>query len=160
MKAERAHLVGSKGGVGTTTIAVSIGLAMRLNVMGAADLDAVRGGSCPPIPGKAVVIDQGTTPIGVDLEGPTLVVVRNCYLSLRGALARPTDGAILVYDQTRALSIEDVRSAITTPVISVVPLCASVARTIDAGLLGVRLPKELAGPVGEVAEWLERWGGR
>lgn len=75
-----------------------------------------------------------------------LLVVRNCYLALRRAVAHSVraDGIVLVSEPGRALAAADVEAVLTAPVVAEVSIDPAVVRTIDAGLLAARLPRALA----------------
>jgi hypothetical protein len=73
----------------------------------------------------------------------SLEVLRPCYLALRRALeapVRPT-GIVLVSEPGRSLQRRDVEDVLGVPVWAEVPLEPAVARAVDAGLLGARLPR-------------------
>lgn len=76
----------------------------------------------------------------------SLLVIRPCYLALRRALAAPIrpSGVVVVEDGARTLDAADVEDVLGVPVHAVVPWDAGVARAVDAGLLGARLPRSLA----------------
>jgi len=74
-----------------------------------------------------------------------LLVLRPCYLALRRALllpVRPT-GVVLVRERERALARTDVEEVLGVPVQAQVDVDPAVARAVDAGLLGRRLPRTL-----------------
>lgn len=75
----------------------------------------------------------------------SLLVTRNCYLSLRHATRLPVrpSGVVVVEEQGRPLGPVDVGEALGVPVVATVPVDHAVARATDAGLLGVRLPRSL-----------------
>lgn len=76
----------------------------------------------------------------------SLLVVRPCYLCLRRAVAsvvRPT-GIVVVDEAERALEASDVQDVVGVEVVAVAGVHPSVARAVDAGLLGARLPSRLA----------------
>ncbi len=83
----------------------------------------------------------------------SLLVSRPCYLSLRRAVAAPVHptGVVLVTEPGRALGPGDVASVLGVPVVATVPWDQSVARAVDAGLLGCRLPRVLARAVAGAA---------
>jgi MinD-like ATPase involved in chromosome partitioning or flagellar assembly len=99
---------------------------------------------------RPVVADCGSVPSGPALAvasaaSHSLLVTRPCYLSLRRALAcslRPS-GVIVVDEPGRALGPDDVESALGAPVRAVVPVTEGIARAVDAGLLGTRIPRAL-----------------
>ena len=99
---------------------------------------------------RPVVADCGSSPVGPALAvaaGATrsLLVVRPCYLALRRAVAAPIrpSGVVVVDEPGRALAPGDVEEALGVPVCAVVPVHDAVARAVDAGLLGARLPRPL-----------------
>ena len=75
----------------------------------------------------------------------SLLVLRPCYLALRRALAAPVrpSGVVLVTEQGRSLGRRDVEDVLGVPVRAEVALDEVVARAVDAGLLGRRLPRSL-----------------
>jgi hypothetical protein len=90
-----------------------------------------------------VVHDWGNVP--PPSYGHSFLVTTACYLALRKAVAlavRP-DAIILHEQQGRALTEKDVATAIGAPLVAVVPNDPTVARSIDAGLLSVRMPRPL-----------------
>ena len=91
-------------------------------------------------------LDAGTNPAAGSLaHNRRLLVVRNCYLALRRAVAHPVrpDGVVLVAEPGRALAAIDVEAVLTAPVVAEIAIDPAVARTIDAGLLAARLPRTL-----------------
>lgn len=107
---------------------------------------------------RTTVVDCGTQPTGaahrVALAADrSFLVTRACFLSLRRALAtalRPT-GVILLAEPGRSLSRQDIERALGVPVVAVVETDPSVARAVDAGLLGARLPRGLSRELRHVA---------
>lgn len=92
-------------------------------------------------------LDAGTNPAASSVAADRrLLVVRNCYLALRRAVAQPVrpDGVVLVTEPGRALTATDVEAVLTAPVVADIAIDPAVARTIDAGLLAARLPRTLA----------------
>jgi hypothetical protein len=111
---------------------------------------------------RTVVVDGGTladrtasSSAGAELVralagvGPSLLVVRPCYLALRRVVAlrsepdaplRP-DGVVLVVEPGRALDATDVARAVGVPVRATVAVDPVVARAVDAGLLTSRVPR-------------------
>ncbi len=164
-------LVGSRGGVGTSTIAALYALQLahsgqtvRLTATHAAGVDdlAVILGSCQVPPGDVVrivdgltladhpststdhnVVDAGTDCFS-DHVGAVYVVLRNDFLSLRHALNAPqtTVGAILVTERGRALRRSDVADVLAYPVVAQLVVDPLIARASDAGLLArARTPR-------------------
>ncbi len=100
---------------------------------------------------RPVVVDCGAAernPARQLAAGATLslAVLRPCYLALRRALAAPVrpSGVVLVSEPGRALHRRDVEDVLGVPVWAELPVDPSVARAVDAGLLGARLPRGLA----------------
>lgn len=100
--------------------------------------------------GRPTVIDAGPpSELAFALAASSalsLLVLRPCYLALRHALAarcRPS-AVVLVEEPRRSLDAGDVEEVLGVPVCAVVPWDASIARSVDAGLLGARLPRPLA----------------
>lgn len=112
--------------------------------------------------GRAIIVDVGTLPIGetfvecwapsarlrweLALRAPQRVAVtRACYLGLRAAsslLVPPTE-IVFVREPGRALARRDIETAFAAKVGLEVQVDESVARSVDSGLLGSRLPKAL-----------------
>ena len=101
--------------------------------------------------GWHVVIDAGTDNVEVP-DAERLLVVRNCYLALRRAVAaRRADHVLLVTEPGRSLGLRDVADVLGVVPITVVPWDPAVARAIDAGLLAARLPRCLANAIEQLA---------
>jgi MinD-like ATPase involved in chromosome partitioning or flagellar assembly len=100
---------------------------------------------------RPVIADCGTDPHGAALTvaaGATrsVLVTRACFLALRRAVAlplRPSE-VVLLTEPGRALGRADVERAVGAPVVAEVAVDPQVARAVDAGLLGSRLPRGLA----------------
>jgi hypothetical protein len=99
---------------------------------------------------RAVVVDCGSGAAGAGLTvaagaQESLLVLRPCYLALRRALAAPVrpSGVVLVAESGRALGRRDVEDVLGVPVRAEVAIEESVARAVDAGLLGRRVPRPL-----------------
>jgi MinD superfamily P-loop ATPase len=86
----------------------------------------------------------------LEVADATVVVLRGCYLALRRAVRMPATaratGAVLVEESGRALGSRDVADVLGVPVLASVPVRASIARVVDAGVFPVRLPETLAKP--------------
>lgn len=86
----------------------------------------------------------------IEVADASLVVVRGCYLALRrgvrSELVARAAGVVLIDEPGRALGAADVAEVLGRPVLARVPVRASVARAVDAGVLAGRLPAALAGP--------------
>jgi hypothetical protein len=107
---------------------------------------------------RAVVVDCGTIASSRE-PGPdgrlaqaiasqadeSLLVVRPCYLALRRAVSscvRPS-GVVLVDEPERTLDATDVENVLGVPVVATVPHSPGIARAVDAGVLGGRVPQGL-----------------
>ncbi len=155
------HVVGAKGGVGTSTVAALIALEEQLTgatvKLTAAngdqgDLRAIMGlasgydaepitlvGTLGPERRVVTVIDHGTSTDGRHLEpGPVYLVMRGpCYLGLRRAMAlgvRP-DGVILLTEPERSLGRRDVEDCLGVKVVAEIEVTAATARYLDAGIV-------------------------
>ncbi len=96
------------------------------------------------------VVDCGSPgdPLGLAVAASvplSLLVLRPCYLAVRRALAAPIrpSGVILVREPRRALTRRDVEEVLEVPVRAEVAWDPAVARCVDAGLLGARIPRVL-----------------
>ena len=107
---------------------------------------------------RPVVVDCGTAAEGpasevVAAASMSLLVLRPCYLSLRRAQlsgVRPT-GIVLVGAAGGVLQAVDVESVLDAPVLASVVHDPQVARAVDAGLLGHRVPRPLRRSLRHVA---------
>lgn len=154
------NLIGAKGGVGTSTIAVALaiatgGTAVAVTIDGAADLRAIAGMNQEP----DIAVNFGDGPNVVDLgstlpderpDGILVAVVRGPdYVGLRRLLNFPEslrpDGVIVVTEPGRALNAADVEATTSLPVLADIPWDPAVARAVDAGLLMSRMPRSIAG---------------
>jgi hypothetical protein len=72
-------------------------------------------------------------------------VLRPCYIALRRALAAPLrpSAVVLVEEPGRSLGRRDVEDVLGVPVRAQIPWDPAVARSVDAGLLGTRVPRPL-----------------
>jgi hypothetical protein len=94
----------------------------------------------------------------VEVSDLSVVVIRPCYLALRSAaaddLVRSASGVVVVEEPGRALGAREVADVLGVPVLATVPVRASIARVVDAGVLVARLPDTLARPVRTLLERL------
>ena len=95
---------------------------------------------------RTVVVDAG---VADDVHwaagrGVEVVVLRCCYLAVRraGRLASSTR-LVVIEEPGRALRSSDVAAAVGVAPWRRLTLDPAVARSVDAGLLGVRLPRSL-----------------
>jgi len=95
------------------------------------------------------VFDFGTLQPPESLRGSLRgdwLVLRPCYLALRRAAklrVRPT-GVVVIRENGRALTSRDIQAVVGSPVVGEISVSDGVARSVDAGLLATRLPKQLA----------------
>lgn len=101
------------------------------------------------LPNEHVVVDFGLLQpphsVRVAARGDWLIV-RPCYLALRRAarLNERPGGVVLLKEHGRALTARDVQAVVGSPVIAEITVADGVARSVDAGLLATRLPRQLA----------------
>ncbi|MGZ4797724.1 MAG: hypothetical protein ACXV8T_17680, partial [Acidimicrobiia bacterium] len=102
--------------------------------------------------GPLTVVDVGVpdTPVAralVEVSDASLLVTRECYLSLRRAAASPLTarayGLVVLQEPGRSLGPADVAQVLGRPVVARVPSRVAIARAVDAGVLPVRLPEPL-----------------
>jgi len=99
---------------------------------------------------RPVVADCGALPSGARLAvaaaaSMSLLVLRPCYLALRRATAFPLrpSGVVLVDEPGRAITVADVEAALGVPVKAKVAVDPTIARAVDAGSFGARIPRRL-----------------
>lgn len=139
---------------------VETGSGLQLLPRGQGDLpvrhgERLAGALCG---GGTVVVDcsSGTEPAGLAVAAGaalSLLVLRPCYLALRRAVAAPIrpSGVVLVDEPGRSLGSCDVSDVLGVPVRARVPWDPAVARSVDAGLLAARVPRNLERAVREAA---------
>jgi len=100
---------------------------------------------------RPVVVDCGTLQeeVGRSLAAAatrSVLVTRPCFLALRRALAAPIrpSEVVLLAEPGRSLGPADVEDCLGVPVSAAVAVDPAVARAVDAGLLGLRLPRRLS----------------
>jgi hypothetical protein len=102
---------------------------------------------------ESVVVDLGTLSpasrsgrqILLESASTSLLVVRPCYLAIRRAIdfpVRPT-GVVLLREPERTLTADDISAALGVDVVATVHVDPRIARSIDTGLLGTRMPRPL-----------------
>jgi hypothetical protein len=112
-------------------------------------LEAFSGTEEPPL----VIVDTGTD----YWEGAALdiLTVRNDFLSLRRYLADDnarSAALAVVLEGDRPLGLKEVRDITGAEPIAVLPYDLSIARSCDAGTLGMRTPKVIGNRLAELAE--------
>ena len=135
---------------GLAALELDVAPHLRLLARGAAPSIArldVLAGVCASAR-RTIVVDAG---VAADAhwaggQAEEIVVLRACYLALRraGALAS-TARVVVIEEPGRALRAADVEAAVGVPVWRRLMLDPAVARSVDAGLLGARLPRSLRG---------------
>jgi hypothetical protein len=123
----------------------------------------------------AVALGHGSSPVLVDcgtardpaaravieVADVGVVVLRSCYLSLRRAVHSPslrhTAGVVLLEEPDRSLGASAITDVLDLPVLARIALKSRVARAVDAGVLGTRLPEPLAR---SAADFVRRVGAR
>lgn len=143
-----------------SSLLVDAGPGLRLLPRGRGELVAGHGERLAAAmgAGEPVVVDcsSGTEPAGLAVAAAaslSLLVIRPCYLALRRALAAPIrpSGVVLVEEPGRSLGPSDVSDVLGVPVRARVPWDRAVARSVDAGLLAARVPRNLERAVREAA---------
>jgi hypothetical protein len=83
----------------------------------------------------------------------SLLVVRPCFLALRRAVRAPLrpSGVVLVVDDGRAITVDDVESVLGVPVLASLRVLPGIARAVDAGTLAGQLPRTLERELRHVA---------
>lgn len=112
-------------------------------------MEAFSGTEEPPL----VIVDTGTD----YWEGAALdiLTVRNDFLSLRRYLADDnarSAALAVVLEGDRPLGLKEVRDITGAEPIAVLPYDLSIARSCDAGTLGMRTPKVVGDRLAELAE--------
>lgn len=171
---QHINIVGAKGGVGATTVAVAIALdlartqqasAGQIGIIGYHRDDITATFGCGTRNADRLtdniwygtgdditVVDYGTGNLENMVAGPTFLVTRGCYLALRRAvgneaLMNAVDGVVLFDEPGRALERKDVAGCLGKPIVATIPIDPTVARNIDAGLMAVRTPTMLQKPI-------------
>jgi hypothetical protein len=132
-------------------------------VAGAAIAGLLREGSVPTVADVGVPATAATRAV-VEVADRSVLVVRGCYLALRRAVQSPLldrcAGVVLVEEPGRSLGVREVRDTLDRPVLARVPVRSAVARAVDAGVLGSRLPEVLGRPVRRLLMHLELFDQR
>ena len=73
----------------------------------------------------------------------SLLVVKSCFLAVHATvgLTSRAQGIVVVCDEERRITDNDIAAALELPVVATVVLQPAVARAVDAGLLVARLPR-------------------
>lgn len=125
---------------------------------GAALAVALRDGPVPTIVDAATAASPAARAL-VEVADASVVVLRGCYLGLRRAVHSPllgrAAGAVVVEEQMRSLGATEVADVLDLPVLARVPVRASIARAVDAGVLSARLPDAIARPAARLLTRVE-----
>lgn len=160
------NIIGSKGGVGTSTVAATVAIALAqagervvlVELNGRGDLRAIVGSvverltiaDAIPDTDTAVadvaVVDHATSKAALD-QGVHVLVLTNCYLSVLQAtkLDLRIDGVVALMDPRRSLTVRDISNVLGISQARILHLVGDpeVARSVDAGMLAVRFPASL-----------------
>jgi hypothetical protein len=86
-----------------------------------------------------------------EVAGPQVLVLRGCYLALRRASRHPglqnVAAVVLIDEHGRSLGTRDVEDVLGVPVAATITARSAIARAVDAGVLGIRMPEGLARPL-------------
>ena len=130
---------------------------------GAALAVALRDGPVPTIVDAADATSPAARAL-IEVADVSIVVLRGCYLGLRRAVRSPllahVAGVALVEEQGRSLGPSEVADVLDQPVVTRIPVRASIARAVDAGVLPARLPEALARPAARLLARVELLGDR
>ncbi len=124
---------------------------------GAALAVALRDAPVPTVADAGLALAPSTRGF-VEVADHSVVVVRGCYLALRRAVQSPlldwAVGVILVEEPGRSLGAREVADVLGRPLLARVPVRASTARSVDAGVLAARPGDGLLGPVASMLRGL------
>jgi hypothetical protein len=99
-----------------------------------------------PVVADCGVLHDGAPGVPVAaIATQSLLVVRPCYLALRRVVSAPIrpSGVVLVVEPGRALTRHDVENVVGAPVRAEIAVDPAIARTVDAGMLATRMPRQL-----------------
>ncbi len=165
------HVVGAKGGVGTSTVVAAFAVALSRAGVGVAVVDRTGSGHVGSIVQYAddpivmladeshavglfdvVLVDHPSGDAGRFGELPvgdrTLLVATNCFLAATSAVRftwRP-EAWVIVEEPKRALTRDDLFVALGCPTdrTLVIERDSSISRLLDSGLFPNRFPRQLA----------------
>lgn len=103
-----------------------------------------------PVVVDAGVVGPGSPSLPLAAEATrSLLVTRACYLGLRRAIDLPIrpSGIVLLREPGRTMGRDDVEHVVGAPIVADIPVDPAVARAVDAGVLGRRVPRALARPL-------------
>jgi cellulose biosynthesis protein BcsQ len=97
-----------------------------------------------------VIVDVGSAPPHVvaaciEAADRSVLVVRPCYLSLRLAVKSTfaAHAAVVVSTDGRSIDAHDVAAVLGVPMTLAIPFDPDIARLVDSGLFGHRLPRSI-----------------
>jgi len=100
----------------------------------------------------------------VEVADASIVVVRECYLTLRHCVRSPeivtASGAVAMDEVDRGLTVRDIADIIPVPIMATAPFDASIGRRIDAGVFPTRLPSGLVRAATRVCERIGVFGAQ
>jgi hypothetical protein len=129
---------------------LAVAVSPRLRLVGAGDATAEYADrQIDVIPELQTIFDAGTVRDDrvaahiVEASAKSLLVLRPCYLAARRASMTPlrVDGLVVIEEHGRALGSADLAEVVGAPVLATIPWDLSIARTIDAGRLGNKVPR-------------------
>jgi MinD-like ATPase involved in chromosome partitioning or flagellar assembly len=130
---------------------------------GAALAVALRDGPVPTVLDLGPAVAPAARAL-LEVSDAAVLVTRGCYLALRRGVAAPglarTSGLVVVEEAGRSLGARDVADVLDRPVLARVAVRASIARSVDAGVLATKLPETLARPACELLGRLGLLGAR
>jgi hypothetical protein len=124
---------------------------------GAALAVALRDGPSPTFVdcGKG---DEPASRAVIEVADRAVLVLRACYLALRRCVHAPAiercAGMVLIMEHGRTIKAGEIADALDLPVLACLDASADVARAVDAGTVGQRLPTPLGRAASQVVREL------
>lgn len=87
----------------------------------------------------------------------SMLLVKSCFLNVHAAIGsgHRVDGLVVLGDQERRISNDDIAAALGNNVHASIAVLPAVARAVDAGLLGSRLPRSFSRSLGALQPTLD-----
>jgi hypothetical protein len=124
---------------------------------------ALRDGPVPTVLDLGTAIAPSARAL-LEVADAAAIVVRGCYLALRRAVGAPglarTSGVAAVDEAGRSLRAKDCADVLDRPLLAQFSVRAPVARAVDAGVFGTRMPETLVRPASEMLDRLGLLGAR